>query len=280
MVNIHDHLYLIDCGEGTQLSLKKRRIKFQRIKAILISHMHADHTLGLPGLIASMNLLGRRQQLEVFGPEELEPFIKRIWYSTGTHIEFEIKFISTDAKEVMTLVETESYQIKSFPTKHRIPTCGFRIEEKFDGYNLKASAKEKFNLSLQEIIKIKKGEDVERANGEVIPYKACCLDAPTQKSYVFAADTAYSDKVIEASKGATILYHEATFEQAEAKLAKKTMHSTSEEAARVALKAGVGKLIIGHFSQRYRTQVTLLEEARRVFKNSDLAIEGKVISIQ
>jgi len=280
VVNIHDHLILIDCGEGTQLSLKKRKIKFQRIKTILISHMHADHTLGLPGLIASMNLLGRKQKLDVYGPEDLGPLIKRIWHSTGTHIDFEVEFHITDQKSKMSLVETDSYKITSFPTKHRIPTCGFRIEEKFTTFNLKASAKEKFKLTLQEIIKIKRGVDVVRPNGEMIPYKSCCLEAPPQRSYVFAADTAYSDKVIEAAKNASLLYHEATFESAEAKLAKKTMHSTSEEAARVALKANVGKLIIGHFSQRYHTQETLLEETRRVFKNSELAVQGKVISIQ
>lgn len=242
--------------------------------------MHADHTLGLPGLLASMNLLGRKQPIEVFGPKDLEPFIKRIWHATGTHIDFEVNFHATDAKEPQTLISMDSYEIKSFPTKHRIETCGFRIEEKFAGYNLKASAKESFKLSLKEIIKIKKGEDVVRDNGEIIPFKACCLAKPNQRSYVFAADTAFTPKVINAAMGATVLYHEATFESSEKELAKKTMHSTSVDAAKVANDAGVGKLILGHFSSRYKRQDTLLEQAKEVFDNSCLAVEGKVFLIE
>ena len=151
LVNIHDQLILIDCGEGTQLTLRKSKAKFQKIKTILISHMHADHTLGLPGLIASMNLLGRTSELNVYGPSELEEMVKKVWHLTATHIEFKVNFIPLDSKKNTLIFETESFEIYSFPTKHRIPTCGFLISEKEGGYSLKPNARNKHNLSHLEI---------------------------------------------------------------------------------------------------------------------------------
>jgi len=280
LVNIHDQLILIDCGEGTQLTLRKLRAKFQKIKIVLISHMHADHVLGLPGLIASMNLLGRKTPLEVFGPKDLEALVRRIWHSTGTHIDFDVNFHSNDESEAATIYSSESFEIISFPTKHRIPTCGFRIQEKSSSGNLKPFAKKKYNLNHLEIQMLKRGEDVLREGGELLKAIRCCKEQQEPRSYVFAADTAYTPKVVDASKGASVLYHEATFEKKDAKIAVKTMHSTSADAGRVAREAGVGMLILGHFSNRYRDLSVLLSEATSEFDNSMLAIEGKAITIE
>ena len=279
LVNIHDQLILIDCGEGTQLTLRKSKAKFQEIKTILISHMHGDHTLGLPGLIASMNLLGRTTELNVFGPEELEEMVKKVWHLTGTHIEFNVKFHKLNQVEMDDVLETDTYVISSFPTKHRIPTCGFIIKEKEGGFSLKPNARKKFNLSHLEIQKLKRGEDINR-DDSIIENSKCCNPPKPSRSYAFAADSAFTPKVVNAVKGCSLLYHEATFESKDEIIAKKTQHSTSKDAARVALQAGVGKLILGHFSNRYKDLSTLHSEAMKVFKNSHLSIDGKTYSIE
>lgn len=277
LVNIHDHLILIDAGEGVQLTLRKQRLKFQRIRTILISHMHADHVMGLPGLIASMNLLGRKLELDVYGPKELEGFVKGVWHKTETHVDFQVNFLVLDSKNPTELFRTNSYKVQSFPTKHRIPTCGFRLEELELFWNIKPYSKQKNKMSLQEIIVLKKGEKVVRNNGDILDPSKCCNPPKKARSYVFAADTAYTPKVVEAAKGATLLYHEATFMEEEQEIAKKTMHSTASDAGRVALESGVENLIIGHFSNRYRDLSGLHLEAVEIFKKTVLAVEGKTI---
>ncbi len=278
LVNIHDQLILIDCGEGTQLTLRKSKVKFQKIKTILISHMHGDHTLGLPGLIASMNLLGRTTELNIFGPAELEEMVRKVWHLTGTHIEFKVNFFVFNNVEKTEILETESFQVHSFPTKHRIPTCGFIISEKEGGHSLKVNAKKKYNLNHLEIQHLKRGGDVER-EGVIIENSRCCTPPKKPRSYAFAADSAFSPKVVNSVKGCSLLYHEATFETKDSEIAKKTQHSTSRDAARVASQAGVEHLLLGHYSNRYRDLSTLLNEALEVFTNSTLCIEGKTYSI-
>ena len=279
LVNIHDHLILIDAGEGVQLTLRKQRLKFQRIRTVLISHMHADHVMGLPGLIASMNLLGRKLELDVYGPQELESFVKGVWHKTETHIDFKVNFIAVDTKNPTELFRTNSYKVGSFPTKHRISTCGFRVEELSLVWNIKPYSKQKHAISLQEIVLLKKGEKVVRESGEVLDPSKCCKPPEKARSYVFAADTAFTPKVVEAAMGATLLYHEATFMEEEKEIARKTMHSTASDAGRVALEAGVSGLIIGHFSNRYRDLSGLHMEAVKVFEKTVLAVEGKTILI-
>jgi ribonuclease Z len=279
LVNIHDHLILIDCGEGCQLTLRKLKLKFQRIKTILISHMHADHVMGLPGLLASMNLLGRKMPIEVFGPEKLEDFVKTIWHITGTHIDFPINFNVVDAKKPSMLLEMKSYKIQAFPTKHRVETCGFRIEELAGSWSLKPETKDLFNLNYHEINLLKKGIPVIRKGGVIVDPTKYCIAPEKPRSYVFAADTAFTPKVVDAACDATLLYHEATFMESEKRIAKKTMHSTASDAGRVAKEAKVKNLVIGHFSNRYRRLGGLLDEAQAEFKKTFLAIEGETISI-
>ena len=278
LVNIHDQFILIDCGEGTQLTLRQIKARFQKIKLILISHMHADHTMGLPGLIASMNLLGRKAPLEIHGPAELEEFVKKVWYLTGTHIEFEVNFKINSSKEIESIYECDTFEIHSFPTKHRVPTCGFRISEKSGAFSLRPHSKKKFKLNHLEIQKLKKGEDLVRADG-ITPNSKLCTPPKDARSYAFAADSAFSPKVVKAVKEVNLLYHEATFESKDSGIAKKTEHSTASDAGRVALEAQVDKLILGHFSNRYRVLKTLLTEAQEVFENSSLAEERKTYLI-
>jgi ribonuclease Z len=280
LVNIHDHLILIDAGEGVQLTLRKLKLKFQKIRAVLISHMHADHVLGLPGLIASMNLLGRKSELDIYGPEDLENFVKGVWYKTETHVEFKVNFISVDVNNPEELYRTKSYKIVSFPTKHRIPTCGYRVEELSFAWNVKPYSKQKYKMTLQEIMLLKKGQKVVRKNGEMLEPSKCCKPPAKSRSYVFAADSAFTPKVVNAAMGATLLYHEATFMERDKEIARKTMHSTAADAGKVAVEACVNRLIIGHFSNRYRNLKGLLNEAVNVFKKTVLAVEGKTIFIE
>jgi len=279
LVNIHDHLILIDCGEGCQLTLRKLKLKFQRIKTVLISHMHADHVMGLPGLLASMSLLGRKTAIKIFGPEELEHFVKSIWHKTGTHIGFPVQFNVIDSTKPSLLLEMKSYKIEAFPTKHRIATCGFKIEELLGSWHLKPETKELFNLSYHEINILKKGESINRKGGVVVDPNTFCIAPLKSRSYVFAADTAFTPKVIDGALNASLLYHEATFMESEKSIAIKTMHSTASDAGRVAREANVEKLMIGHFSNRYKGLNGLLDEARAVFKNTCLASEGETVSI-
>ena len=278
LVNIHDQLILIDCGEGTQITLRQINAGFQKIKLILISHMHADHTMGLPGLIASMNLLGRKAPLEIHGPAEIEEFVKKVWHLTGTHIEFEVKFKINSSKEIKCIYECQSFKVHSFPTKHRVPTCGFKISEKSGAYTLKPNTKNNFKLNHLEIKKLKKGEDLVRLEG-VTPNSQLCSPPKNPRSYAFAADSAFSPKVVNAVKNVNLLYHEATFESKDSDIAIKTEHSTASDAGRVALEAKVDYLIIGHFSNRYRDLKFLLNEAQEVFENSCLAVERKTYLI-
>ena len=279
LINIHDNLILIDCGEGTQLTLRKNKVKFQRIKSILISHMHADHTLGLPGLIASMNLLGRESDLDIYGPEKLEPMVRKVWHLTGTHIDFEVHFHVTCSNASSIIIDESTFTVKSFPTMHRIPTCGFVISEKKGAYKLKPNMRKRFRLNHLDIQKLKRGEDIKK-DGELQVNSKFCNPPDSLRSFAFAADTSYSPKVVDAVANCTLLYHEATFEKRDDKIAKRTLHSTSEDAARVAKKANVGLLLLGHFSNRYRDLSTLLNEAKEVFKNSELSQEGKTYSIE
>ncbi len=241
--------------------------------------MHADHVMGLPGLVASMNLLGRKTPIEIFGPEELESFVRTIWHKTGTHIDFPVQFKVVDSTKPSLLLEMKSYKIEAFPTKHRIATCGYKIEELRGNWSLKPETKDLFNLSYHEINLLKKGESINRKGGVVVDPNKCCIAPGKSRSYVFAADTAYTPKVVDAARDATLLYHEATFMESEKSIATKTMHSTASDAGRVALEAGVSGLIIGHFSNRYRDLSGLHMEAVKVFEKTVLAVEGKTILI-
>lgn len=241
--------------------------------------MHADHTLGLPGLIASMNLLGRKSELNIYGPEELESMVRKVWHLTGTHIEFEVHFHITNSNSPEVIIEENSFIVKSFPTKHRILTCGFVISEKKGAYKLKPNVRKRFGLNHLDIQKLKRGEDIE-IDGKLQDNSKFCNPPDSERSFAFAADTSFSPKVVDAVANSTLLYHEATFEKRDEKIAKKTLHSTSEDAARVAKEANVGTLLLGHFSNRYRDLSTLLNEAKEVFKHSELSKEGKTYSIE
>lgn len=280
IVNIHDKLFLIDCGEGTQLQLRKYKVKFQRIQAVLISHLHGDHYLGLMGLISSMHLLGRKNKLFICGPTALKEIIELQMKLSEMYLSFELEFISTQNHPGGEIMVDNTLSIRPIPLKHRIPCFGFVFTEIERKPKVSRNSIERWKLTVAEILLLKNKKDIERADGTVLKWQEVTEKTTPPRSYAFCSDTAYDAKVIEEVKDVDLLYHEATFKKEMAKRAKETYHSTTEQAGMVAKLANVGQLVIGHFSSRYNNDEELLVETQMVFPNTILANEGLVIPIQ
>lgn len=277
-LNFNERRILIDCGEGTQLQLRRFKVKFQRLQYIFISHLHGDHFLGLFGLISSMHLLGRTQKLIIFGPEGLEEIVRHQFKITQVYLGYELAFVTLAAKEKELVFEDKSIEIYAFPLKHRIACFGFLFEEKQRDKNVDKEKIKEFNLSLVEILALKRGQDVER-EGQVLKNEALTLADEKPISYAYCTDTKYLEKLPDIIRGASLLYHEATFTNTHLDRAKATGHSTAEQAATIAKNAGVGKLLLGHFSARYLDVAPLLAEAKIVFDNVVCVEDGDVYTL-
>lgn len=273
LVNIHDKYFLIDCGEGTQVQLRKFRLKMQRIQCIFISHLHGDHFFGLIGLISTYALLGRTAPLTIYGPAGLEQIIRMQLELSDSHFEYDLNFVETKADGKHLLFEDETLQVFSFPLKHRVVTTGFLFEEKERPLNVRKSAIAEFHLQPSEILQLKKGLSVQREN-EIIPVVGTTEKPEPAKRYAYCSDTAYLESVVPFIQGSDLLYHESTFLEVDAERAKKTFHSTAMQAATIAKMADVKQLIIGHYSSRYSDDQEFLKEASGVFSNAFLANEG------
>lgn len=267
--------YLIDCGEGTQLQLKRFRIRAQRINNIFISHLHGDHYLGLMGLLSTMHLLGRKKALNLYGPRGLAEIITLQLKYSETVFNYELNFHTIDT-EVHGLVHEDDFiRVYSIPLDHRIPCSGFLFEEK---QKKRRIIKEKLpeNFSVRNIVRLKNGEDILDEDGTVL-YANTAYTHPPKKSYKYAycSDTRYNESILPYIHEADMLYHESTFLEEHKDRAENTYHSTAMEAATIAKKAAVGKLLLGHFSIRYKELDPIKAEARTIFENSELAIEGE-----
>ncbi|NEN22547.1 ribonuclease Z [Cryomorpha ignava] len=274
LVNHDEHYFLFDCGEGAQLQLRRYNIKFQQINHLFITHLHGDHCLGLPGLLSTMHLLGRTKDLNIYANAALQEAIEiqlRVSYS---RLRFQLKWHPLSYDEPQIIMENAKLQVMSFPLNHRVPCCGFRISEKPKPRNMIPQMIEKYTIPFVRIRQIKAGADYILEDGTVIPNADLTLDPAEPKSYAFCTDTAFAEKTIDAVQGVDLLYHEATFLEKDRQRAYDTFHSTASDAARVANMAGVGKLILGHFSARYHDLNPFLEEAESVFKPVVLANEG------
>ena len=266
---------LIDCGDGTQSQLKRRKVNYQKINTIFISHLHGDHYLGLMGLISTMSLMGRKKPLKIFAPYPLKEIINVQCRHSGTELNYQIEFVPTNDQELTLLTETESLKIYSFPLDHGIPCTGFLFQEK---ENLRKLLIEKIPSGVDSKLlrNLKEGKNIQLKDGTEINYTEVTKEAPPPSSYAYCSDTAFSDKTIEFVKGSTLLYHESTFLDQHKDRATKTFHSTAKEAATVALKANVSKLLMGHFSARYRDLSQFEEEAKEIFPASETVHEGIV----
>lgn len=279
LLNISERYFLIDCGEATQIQLRRFKAKFQSIDHILISHLHGDHFFGLPGLLSSMHLLGRKQGLTIYCPKELKGIIDAINTVSQTTLSYPITYQFTDNSGLNLLFEDDKVEVYSFPLKHRIYCTGFLFREKplprkIDKYKL-----DKNEVSTAEILKLKKGLDILNEHGRMVKNSEVTIDPEPPRSYAYCSDTIFYPELVNYVKEVNLLYHESTFLDDQMERAKKTFHSTAKQAAEIALKAKAGKLLLGHFSARYGHLDNFVVEAQTVFGNCELAIDGKKIKI-
>jgi ribonuclease Z len=259
---------LIDCGEGTQMQIRKAGVKLQKISHILISHLHGDHYFGLVGLLSTMHLLGRNQGLVIYGPEELEKIIRFQLEAGGSKLDFELNFFPLNGKENKLLFEDKMIEIYTFPLKHKIPTNGFLIKEKPKERSIIGDVFRDSGVSLMAIPFFRKGENFVDINGVEHFFDEYTYPAKPSKSYAFCSDTKYTESIIPIIRGVDVLYHEATFTEKEIDRAKATMHSTALQAAQIALKSNVKKLLLGHLSARFEDDKIHLLEAKSVFEKT------------
>lgn len=274
VVELGNQLFLVDCGEGTQVELRRNKVKIQKINHIFISHLHGDHFFGLVGLLSTMHLLGRTAELHIYGPKGLDEIVQLQFRNAGSYLSYEM-FFHTINNSGEVLYEDNRVTVKSLPLKHRIPCFGFLFQEKEALMKLKGEALNKYDIPTYARKSISEGEDFVREDGSIIPNKELATKAPRPVSYAFCSDTAYYEVLIDLLRNVDLLYHESTFLEKEREVAKKTYHSTAIDAAKIANAAGVGKLLLGHFSNRYKDKTSFLEEARTIFSESYIAVEGE-----
>ena len=278
-LNFNERKILIDCGEGTQLQLRKFKVKFQRIQFMFISHLHGDHYLGLFGLLSSMHLLGRKTKIHIYAPPELEEIMELQFRLTYVKLNFEVIFHAVEVKEKTLMFEDKSIEIFAFPLKHRIKCYGYLLKEKVKDRSIIKEMVEEYKLLIPEIIKLKNGEDVERDNG-LLKNEDFTLNPPKQQSYAFCTDTKYIESLKDVINNVDILYHEATFAHDMLDRAKATYHTTGVQAATLAKNANVKKLILGHFSQRYGDTSEIEQEAKAIFENTTCVRDGDVFLLK
>jgi ribonuclease Z len=275
LVNIGLSAILVDCGEGTQNQLAKFKLKYSKIDFILISHLHGDHFYGLMGMISSFHLHKRVRLLTVFGPSGLDEIITLHLKHSNTRLNFPLRFEPTNSEEKELIVEEKNFRIYTFPLKHRVPCTGFLIEEKSGFLKLIKEKLLEKKLPVEAIHSIRKGEDYKDPTGEVL-YSVSTYAYPPDplRTYAFCSDTRFDPDLLPYVKGASLLYHEATFSEADAQRATETFHSTAKQAGLIAANAEVKKLLLGHYSTRYANLSPILDEAKEVFEESYLSEEG------
>jgi ribonuclease Z len=279
VLEINNHLFLIDCGEGTQVQLRKNKIKFSRIKHIFISHLHGDHYFGLAGLISTFRLLTRETDLNIYAPKGLKEVITMQMKLSDSWTNFRLIFHELKSNESELIFEDEKVEVHTIPLKHRVYTNGFLFKEKKGERKLDMNAVEKANIDIAYYRKLKQGFDVENKEGKLIKNETVTLDPVKPKSYAFCSDTVYNDSVVSIIKDVDVLYHESTFLEKHEHLAEPTKHSTAKQAATIAKQANAGKLILGHYSTRYDGLEGFKTEASEIFQNTLLAEDGKVFEL-
>ena len=280
VLNIHERLFLVDCGEGTLIQLNRYKIKFHRINHIFISHLHGDHYLGVLGLLSTMHLQGRTIPVNLFCPPPLKEIIEIQLKHSETVLRFPINYYMLDSKIQEVIYHDDDIEVSTIILNHRIPCTGFLFKEKPRNRKLIKDQLQKFSIPMVAYQDLKNGLDYIDQNGKVIPNNIITSDPRKPRSYAFCSDTCYDENILPAINEVDLLYHEATFLSDKGDRAKETFHSTAAQAATIAKKAKVSRLIIGHFSARYKNLYPLLDEAKEVFAETTLAMEGDVFSIE
>jgi len=275
ILEIKNRMFLIDCGEGTQVQLRKNKIKFSKINQVFISHLHGDHFFGLIGLISTFSLLGRTTDLHIFGPKGIKEIILLQLRLSNSWTNYGLFFHELESNESVIVFEDDKVLVTTIPLKHRVYTNGFLFQEKVGERKLNLDSVLNYEIDSCYYQKIKNGKDITLEDGRLISNAELTFDPMQPKSYAFCSDTVYYEAVIPIIENVDVLYHESTFLESEEGLAQKTLHSTAKEAARIALKANVKQLILGHYSTRYESIALFKEEAETVFSEVFLAEDGK-----
>lgn len=276
VLDIKNHVFLIDCGEGTQVELRRNKIKFNRIKHIFISHLHGDHFFGLVGLISTFRLLTRETDLHIYGPKGIKEIITLQMKLTDSWTNYKLIFHELTSKESQLIFEDDKVEVYTIPLNHRIYTNGFLFKEKSNERKLNITAAENENIDVSYYRKLKQGFDVVNEDGKLIKNETVTSDGKKAMSYAFCSDTMYDESIVPIIKDVNVLYHESTFLEKNEKLAAPTKHSTAKQAATIAKMANAKALILGHYSTRYDDLNEFIEEASPIFNNVKLAKDGKV----
>ena len=279
IVELREKLFMIDCGEGTQIQLRRSRIHFSKIIAVFISHLHGDHCFGLPGMISTFGMTGRTAPLHIYAPAAFEPILDQTLSFFCQGLEFKVVFHAVDTTQNKVVYEDRSLTVETIPLQHRIDCCGYLFREKPILPHIRRDMIDFYKIPISQINNIKAGADWVTAEGEVIANSRLTTPAEPARSYAYCSDTRYIKTLHELVKGVSTLYHESTYSAEDAERARLYWHSTSQDAAKVARDASVGKLLLGHFSARYNNESQLLEEAKEIFPNSYLTREGATFDI-
>ncbi|MFY0714196.1 ribonuclease Z [Seonamhaeicola sp. NFXS20] len=269
------HMFLIDCGEGTQVELRRHKIKFNRIKHVFISHLHGDHFFGLAGLISTFRLLTREADLHIYGPKGIKEVITLQMKLADSWTNYNLIFHELTSTESELIFEDEKVEVHTIPLNHRVYTNGFLFKEKEGKRKLNIKEVEEANINVAYYRKLTQGFDVENEDGVIIKNETVTKSGEKPKSYAFCSDTMYKEDIVPLIKNVDLLYHESTFLETQAHLAPKTKHSTAKQAATIAKQAHVGKLLLGHYSTRYKDLSGFKTEAQEVFEPVELAEDGK-----
>ena len=279
VVNIREKLFMIDCGEGAQLQLRRSKLKFTRLNHIFISHLHGDHCFGLMGLISTFGLLGRTAALHIHAHEDLEKLLAPQLEFFCKGMTYDVVFHSIDPTKAAIIYDDRSVSVSTIPLKHRIPTCGFLFQEKKTPNHIIREMVDFYQIPVFELNRIKNGEDYITPEGVVVPNNRLTTPSAPARSYAYCSDTACHRSIIPQIKGVNLLFHEGTFAQCDAARAKETFHTTAGQAAGIARDAEAKQLVIGHFSARYEDESVLLKEAQAIYPNTLLAKENLRINI-
>ena len=278
VLDVRGRLFMIDCGEGAQMQLRRAKVSFLKIEHICLSHNHGDHVFGIFGLLSTMGMLGRSSTLNIYAPKSFRPVLDFFMEHYGEGVKYEINLVELEMSEPEVVYENRTTELLAFPLNHRVDTFGFIIREKTPSYNIYKEAISRYGLSLAEIGALKRGEDVVREDCVILHSEAAYVPF-VPRSYAYCSDTAPFPELVQWIKGVTLLYHEATFPAEMAEMAEKTFHSTTLQAAQAALEAGVGRLLVGHYSSRFPSVDFYLDQMRDVFPEVALAHDGDVVEI-
>lgn len=279
VLEVKDHIFLIDCGEGTQIQLRNQKIKFSRIKHIFISHLHGDHFYGLVGLVSTFRLLGRTADLHIYGPKGIKEVLTLQLKLANSWTNYNLFFHELEQEESVLIFEDDSLSVHTIPLDHRVYTNGFLFEEKPGLRRLDKEKIKNYDIPHYDFQQLKLGKNLVLEDGTVVQNDRVTLNPKPIKRYAFCSDTAYNESIVPLVEGVDLLYHEATFLDAHENLAEKTKHSTATQAAKIAQLAKVKRLVLGHFSSRYRDKNGFLTEAAPFFDEVELAADGKTFDI-